>query len=371
MSKRMWLLIVVLVAIMAGTIAFDVFKKHMIAKVLANFKAPPQTIATVQVKQATWHPTIQAVGTLKAIQGVNVNSEVPGQVDQINFKSGDYVKKGQSLIHLDDSIDKANYQNNLASLSLAQTKFKRQSKLLKTGATSTQAFDEARATLGETTATVKADLVRIDKKDIKAPFSGKIGIRQVNIGQYVQPGDALVSLQAMNPLYVDFYLPEQDLKNLHVGQTAIISITAFPKKKFDAKITAIDSIVDQSTRNFKVRASVPNPNGMLYPGVFANVSINLPAKQNILVIPQNAISYTLYGDTVYMVKSAGKDKKTGKPALKAVRQAIKLGDARGTQVEVISGLKVGDEIVSAGQVKLQNNSAVVINNSMALDEGGL
>lgn len=369
MSKRLWALIIFLVIILAGTIAFDVFKQHMIAKAMANFKMPAQTVATTRVRSVTWHPTLQSVGTLSAIQGVNVNSEVSGQVEQIRFKSGDYVKKGQSLIQLDDSIDKAQYENNLASLKLAEAKFKRQGELLKTGATSTQEYDEANAALGEMSATVKGDLVRIQKKNIKAPFSGKIGIRQVNVGQYVQPGDALVSLQAMDPLYVDFYLPEQDLKDVYVGQTVKISITAFPNKTFDAKVTAVDSIVDQSSRNFKVRASVPNPNGQLYPGVYAQVNVVLPTRNNVLVLPQYAIAYTLYGDSVYLVKDSGKDSKTGKPLLKAVRQNVKIGDARGDDIEILKGLKAGDQVVSAGQVKLQNNSPIVINNSMSLSEG--
>lgn len=369
MSKRLWALIIFLIIVLAGTIAFDVFKQRMIAKAMANFKMPAQTVATIQAKQVTWHPTLQSVGTLSARQGVNVSSEVPGQIEKIKFESGQYVKKGQSLVQLDDEIDKSSYENSLASLKLAEAKFKRQGKLLSTGATSTQSFDEANATLGELSATVKGNLVRIQKKDIKAPFSGKIGIRQVNVGQYVQPGDPLVSLQSMDPLYVDFYLPEQDLKDVHVDQSVRISITAFPGKTFNAKVIAIDSKVDQNSRNFKVRASVPNPNGKLYPGVYAQVNVVLPTRNNVIVIPKYAIAYTLYGDSVYLVKNTGKDPKTGKSILKAVRQTIQTGEARGENMEITKGLKKGDQVVSAGQVKLQNNTPIMINNSMSLSEG--
>ena len=369
MSKRMWVVILILVALLLATIGFDVFKKQMIAKAMANFKAPPQVVETVNVTTATWKPTLQSVGTLTAIHGVDVSAEVSGQVRQIHFKSGDLVQQGQPLVQLDDSLDQANYQNHVASLNLAKVKYQRQTELKKTGATSIQSFDEAKADLEESKAMVKADRVRIDKKNIRAPVSGKIGIRQVDIGQYVQPGQALVSLQSMDPLYVDFFLPEQELKHVVVGQPVKIQVTSSPNHAFQAAVSAIDAKVDQATRNFKVRALVPNKHGQLYPGVYANVSVILPEEKHVITIPQNAITYTLYGDSVYLVKPMAGQGKAAKPLYKAVRQPVKLGDVRNNVVSVLSGLKAGDTIVSAGQVKIQNGSVITINNSMSLQQG--
>lgn len=365
MSKRMRGVVILLIVMLVGTIAFDVIKQAVIAHFMKNFKMPPETVETVLAKSVTWSPKLDAIGTLKAVHGVDVSSEVPGQIVSIHFKSGDQVISGQSLIQLDDSSDLAQLHNDQAALILAQTEYARQKMLIKQGATSKQSLDQAKAKLNQELASVNGDEIAVSKKNIGAPFAGKIGIRQVDLGQYVTAGQALVTLQTMDPLLVDFYLPEQNLKDIYVNQSVLIDISAYPNQEFQGKITAIDSTVDPTTRNFQVRAEVPNPQGKLYPGVFANVSVILPEQQHVVVIPQTAISYTLYGDSVYIIKKMGLDKNK-KPVLQVHRLSVVLGEQRSNLVTVKAGLKAGDEIVNAGQVKLQEGTQVVINNAFSL-----
>jgi membrane fusion protein (multidrug efflux system) len=367
MSKTMWGVIILILIVLVGTITFDVIRNRMITQYMKNFKVPAQTVETITAKAQTWKPQLYAVGTLKAINGVDVSSEVSGMVVGIHFKSGDEVKKGQSLVQLDDAFDRSKLRNDMASLQLAQAQFKRQSQLIKTGATAQQELDEARAKLESMAADVSGDQVMIAKKNIHAPFSGKVGIRLINFGEYISAGKPLVSLQSLDPLFIDFNLPEQDLNKTYVGQPVEIQISAYPKQKFQAKLVAISAKVDTDTRNFQVRAEVPNKDKMLYPGVFANVSVNLPQEENVVTIPQTAITYTLYGDSVYIVKKE-KDKQ-GKTSLRAIAQRVTLGAQRGDVVAILKGLKAGQEIVSAGQVKIQNNSLITINNQMAIQQG--
>lgn len=364
MSKTMWGVIILILIVLVGTITFDVVRNHMIAEYMKNFKVPAQTVETVTATEQTWSPKLYSVGTLTAINGVDVSSEVSGMVVSIHFKSGDEVKEGQSLVQLDDAFDRSKLRNDLASLHLARVQFERQKTLVKTGSTAQQDLDEARAKLESMEAEVSGDRVTISKKNIRAPFSGKVGIRLIDLGEYISAGKALVSLQSLDPLFIDFNLPEQDLKKVYVGQPIDIQISAYPDKKFQAKLIAINSKVDTDTRNFQVRAEVPNKNKMLYPGVFANVFVNLPKQKNVVTIPQTAVNYTLYGDSVYVVKK--EKSKDGKTILRAVQQQVTLGEQRGTVVAITKGLKAGQEIVSAGQVKIQNNSLITINNSMAL-----
>lgn len=368
MSKTMWCVILFLVVVLAGTIGFDFYKKRMIAKFMADFKMPAATVETVVAQSKTWKPSLFSVGSLKAIQGVNVSPEVSGQVIAIRFKSGQMVEKGDPLFQLDDAFDISQLNNDLASLQLAQVQYDRQAILLKSNSTSKSALDEANAKLEQMKATVAGDRVKISKKSIHAPFSGKIGIRMVNIGEYVNAGTALVLLQSLDPLYVDFSLPQQDFKKLHVGQVVRLQLAGHNQKEVIGKITAINSAIDIDTRTLQVRAKVPNPDMRLYPGAFANIYVALPKQDKVVTIPQTAVAYTLYGDSVYLIKHEGKSK-DGKPIIRAVRQMVTLGEQRGDEVEIKKGLKAGDEIVNAGQVKLFDNAPVVINNSMALKEG--
>ena len=368
MSKRLLAVIIAMTVLLFATIGFDVYKVHYIKKMTANFKFPAETVETVKTTAQPWQLMLYSVGTLKAVQSVDVSSEVLGSITQIRFSSGQEVQQGQSLVQLDDAFDQANLRNDIAGLNLAKADYDRQVTLLKQFATSKQALDQADAKLEQGKATVAADQVTISKKNILAPFSGKIGITKVNIGQYVQPGMALVSLQSIDPLYVDFYLPEQNIKDIAVGQTTRVWIRAYPSQAFYGKIVAINSTVDENTRNVLVRAEIPNKDKKLYPGIFANVDVILPTVQNVITVPQTAITYTLYGDSVYLLEVTSKNKE-GRPIYVAKRQAVTLGEQRGDLVAILKGLQAGQEVVNAGQVKLQNGTEVIVNNKFLLKTG--
>lgn len=405
MKKRMTLMLIFLIIVFGGLVAWNLIRNAMIAKAIAGYEPPPVTISSVVAKQEDWQPVISAVGNLLAINGVDVNSEQAGNVTSIEFNSGEYVEKGKVLLSIDDSIDQATLKDNQASLALAEINYKRQTNLFKKGATSSSSVDTARSTLEQSQAAVQKIQTIIAQKHIKAPFSGMLGIRQVNLGQYINVGStSIVTLQSLDPLYLQFYTPEQNLPRINEGQKIIFSIDAFPNKMFTGKITAINSKVDPSTHNVLVQASIPNcplnaindKNSALVkrkpdnytggeiiacdsqintqnkvrkftftPGLFTNVKVILPQQKSVIVLPMSAITYSLFGDSVFQIKrEKGAD---GKEVLKVYRQYVKTGEQRGTNVVVLKGLKANDEVVSSGQLKLNNGTRVKINNEIKLD----
>lgn len=363
MKKRMVIMIIALVIVFGGIFGWDFIKSRMIANAIAHSERPPVYVATAIAKSTTWQPIIPAVGTFVAINGVDVTSEVSGTVNKILFDSGDVVNAGQPLVKLDDSTDLQDLKNYQAQLKLAKINFERQKDLYARRATSQSLVDSAEAQYQEAQAMVGKTEVLIAKKTISAPFAGRIGIRQVNLGQYVSPGTGLVTLQSFNPIHVQFSLPEQDLKNLHVGQTVEVRVDAYPDEVFKSKITAINSKVDPNTRNILIQATLPNPDHKLYPGMFANVAVLLPTENQVVTVPQTAIAYSLYGDIVYFVKQNGTNKK-GQPILVADRAFVKVGQRRGGQVAIISGVKPNQEVIIAGQLKLEPGVRIAINNSV-------
>lgn len=365
MGKRMTIVIIALVVIFGAIFGWDMLRVHFIKEFKKNFVPPPTTISTTKAITQFWQPTLTAVGSLTAINGVNVSSEVSGMVIAIRFKSGELVQKGRSLVQLDDSEDIQDLKNNQAELDLAKVDFVRKAALWKSKAVSKSTYDEALATLRQAHAQVNKSLVTISKKNIRAPFSGKIGIRQVNIGQYINPGDMLVSLQSLDPLYVDFSLPEQYLKSLYLNQRISLKVDAYPGEKFYGKITAINALVTEATRSINVQGTLPNTNYRLYPGSFANVSVYLPKRKSVVTVPQTAMTYSLYGNTVYVVEQKGKDKK-GKPILRAYERYATVGPMKDNVVVIKKGIKAGEIVVTSGQNKLQNGTRVVINNSVKL-----
>jgi len=367
-NKKLIVVVTILCVIFGGTLAWYVLKKTLIHHFLANFELPAAAVTTTTVKTETWNPTLRAVGSLKAVNGVEVNSDVSGQVTEIYFKSGQMVNKGDPLVQLDDSVDQQTLNTDIAQLSLNTMNFKRQQKLYKKNATSKSALDAAQANMLESQAAVATAKVMIQKKKIKAPFAGKLGIREVDIGQYITPGQSLVLLQSLDPLYVNFDLPEQNIADLHLGQQIVITTDAIANKTFTGSITAINSAVDVSTRSISVQATIPNEDRALYPGLFADVNVKLSQQFNVITIPQNAVAYSLYGDLVYVIKKS-KDRE-GKPDLIAVQKFVKVGDRQGTMVSILEGLEVGEQIVTTGQLKLHNGSRVVINNTIQLKNDG-
>jgi membrane fusion protein (multidrug efflux system) len=366
LSLRMIIMIIFLVIVFGLIFGWGFVRSYFMKRYFATFKPPPVVISTTIVKAVSWQPYISAVGSLVASNGVQVSSEVPGIITYIYFNSGQIVKQGEPLVRLDDSTDIQDYKNLRAQLKLAQINFMRQSKLFKTGSVAASGLDEARAQLQQLEAQTEKARLLIEKKNIRAPFAGKVGIEPINTGQYIAAGTALVSLQALDPIEVEFSVPEQNLSSLFVGQGLQISVGAF-NEVFSGKIAATNSEVNMQTRNILVKGVIPNPKLKLYPGMFANINVLLPKQEKVITVPQTAVTYNLYGDTVYVVKPEGKDKE-GKPILKARLQYVTPGERRDSEIAVNKGLNAGDEVVISGQLKLQDGSQVIVNNSNNLTQ---
>jgi membrane fusion protein, multidrug efflux system len=362
-----WIVAVVILLIVFGlSFGWDVIKSYMTKQYFSHYQVPAIAVSTTLAKQEIWHPSLSAVGTLAAVDGVNVNAKVSGQVVDIYFKSGQFVAKGQPLVKLSCSSAEQAVISNEAKLKLAKLQYQRQQRLYRSKSIAKSVLDEAKANYVSAQAALNSAQIDLNNKLIKAPFSGKLGISNVDLGQYIHPGDGLVSLQVFNPLYVNFTLPEQNTKDVKLEQSVTLDIDAYPKRSFQGVITAIGAKVDTSTRSFKLQATLPNPHNIVYPGSFAEVKINLPDKKNITTIPQTAISYSLYGDSVYVVKTK-EGKGDQKPTLIVQQTFVTLGARKGSDVEVIKGINVGDQVVTSGQLKLRSGAAVKINNTVKMD----
>ena len=316
-------------------------------------------------REETWQPYLSAIGTLSAVNGVDLSGEVEGKVKAIHFQSGQFVKQGELLLEIDDEVEQANLKSFQARLKLAQLNFQRDEKLIQKRLTSQEQSDRSRAELDEVYALVEQTKATIAKKKIRAPFSGKVGIRRVNLGQYLSKGDALTTLQAMDAFYLDFSLPEQDYTQIYLDQELIFSVDAYPGETFKARVKALNAKVDASTRNILVRAQFDNSQGLLLPGMFAAVKLMLKQNDRVVTLPQTAVTYSLYGESVFKVNQQGADEK-GAPQLIAQRVSIVSGDARGDRVAIKSGVAAGDLIVIDGQVKLKNGTTIALANSEAL-----
>lgn len=370
--SRMTILVIILVVVFGGLIAYNLVRDYMISQYLSHMDAPAFTVASVEAKEENWQPVLQTVGDFVAIEGIEVNSQVGGIVKEIDFKSGQMVKKGDLLLVIDDSVEQASLKDNQANLVLQKVSFQRQSNLIKTGSTSSSEMDKARAGLDSALAALQQTEALIAQKHITAPFDGKLGIRQVSLGQYIMPGETpIVTLQLQDPLYLQFYLPEQNLPRLYVNQPIEFFVEALPDKMFKGKITAINSKVDVNTHNVLIQATVRNTiesgRFMFAPGMFAKINVLLPEQEKAVVLPLTAVAYTLYGDSVYVIKQKGKDE-NGKPILKVYRQFVTTGERKGDEVVILKGIKVGQLVVNAGQMKLQDGTRIAINDSVKLDD---
>jgi membrane fusion protein (multidrug efflux system) len=334
----------------------------MIGRFLTTLSNPPQTVATAVATELPWQSALSSVGSIVAINGANLSAEVGGIVATINFESGQQVKAGQVLLTLRTNNDPAVLAQLQATAALDQINYQRDQKQFQADAVSQSTVDTDRATLASAQAQVKAQQSLMEEKIVKAPIAGKLGIREVDLGQYLAAGTQIVTLQQLNPLYIDFYLPQQALADIAVGQPVSIGVDAYPDKHFTGTISAINSAVDVTTRTVQVRATLRNDDLLLRPGMFGTVDLNVGQAQNRLTLPLTAIAYNSYGDTVYVV-GHGKDAK-GKDELVAQETFVTVGDTRGDQVAVLKGLKAGDQVVTAGQLKLKNGSILQINNSI-------
>lgn len=331
--------------------------------------APPEHVASAVVQEEKWQNTLTAIGSISAVQGVNVTTEIAGTVKQIAFESGAMVKAGDLLVKLDTSSEEAQLSAVKAQLELARINLDR-ARTLKSGNTVSQAdLDAAEAATKQFQGNADAITSAIEKKTIRAPFAGQLGIRQVNLGQYLEPGKPVVSLQSLSPLYIDFSLPQQELARLKTGMAVRVTTDTYPGRQFDGTLNAINPGLDQATRSITLQGMLQNADQALRPGMFARVEVLLPEDQNVLVIPATAVLSAPYGDSVYVIgPKMEKDPKTGKETpgsgLAVRQQFIRTGQARGDFLAVVSGLKPGERIVSAGVFKLRNGMAVVENNEI-------
>ena len=362
MAKRM-LVMLTLTLLFIGALGFVKFKQIQTAIAQgAAFQPPPEAVTTITAAQEQWPSTINAIGTVAAVRGVTVSADLPGIVDQILFESGDAVHEGQTLAILDTRQEQAQMAAAEAQRVLARLNFNRMQELLDQQVISKAEYDSATAQSRETEARVGEIRAAIERKTIRAPFSGILGIRQVNKGQYLAGGDPLVPLQSLNPIYVNFGVPQQAIGQVRVGRSVRITTESLGSLGFEGRVTATDSVVDPTTRNIQVQAMLANPDGKLRPGMFVQTELLLGANQPAIALPASAISYAPYGDSVFVVAEM-KDAKGH--AYRGVRQQfVKLGPARGDQVAVVSGVAPGDEVVTSGVFKLRNGAAVQINNTV-------
>jgi membrane fusion protein (multidrug efflux system) len=361
MAKRSFLVLGVM-AVLLTVLGFLKFKQFETAVHAAAFQPPPEAVTTIVVQREQWPATMSAIGSMEAVHGVTVSADLPGTVAKIDFDSGKAVQAGDVLIELDTRQERAQLAALEAQRDLARVNFDRSQKLAAQGVISRVDFDQATAQQKSTEANVAEVRATIERKTIRAPFTGILGIRKVNLGQYLSAGSAIVSLQSLNPIYVNVGVPQQVAGQVPVGRKLRITTENVAGKVFTGAVTAIDSIIDEGTRNVQVQATLSNPRGELRPGMFVQVELPLGTSRRVITLPASAISYAPYGDSVYVVTDL-KDPKGN--TYRGVRQEfVKVEGSRGDQVGIISGLNPGDEVVSSGVFKLRNGAAVQVNNKV-------
>jgi len=362
MTKRMIIMLVAVGVLFGGLFGFKAFLGGVIKKSISAQGVPPQTVSTAKAQFTEWQGEFQAVGTLRAVRGADVAPELSGVITAIHFQSGQAVTAGAPLVQLNAESDLARLQSLAAAADLAQANYERDKKQLEFQAVSQAVVETDAATLKSARAQVAEQQALLNKKLVRAPFEGRLGIRAVDVGQYVNAGAKLVTLQALDPVYVDFYAPQKSLGKIALKQKIVLTTDAFQGQQFPGEVSSIDPKVDPATRNVQVRATVRNPKRTLLPGMFATVVLASGGPQRFLTLPQTAVSYNPYGDTVFVVEeSKGKDEKV---ALVAQQKFVTTGETRGDQVAILSGIKEGDTVVTAGQIKLRSGFPVIVNNSI-------
>lgn len=362
MTKRMFIMLggIVLLVVVLGLGFF----MHIRSLMAAAPKPTPQVVSTIIAHTSQWQPQLKSVGTLSAEHGVDISSEVAGQVRSVHFQSGQDVKAGDVLVQLNADADVAQLHALEAAAELAAITLKRdQAQLAVQGVAQSQVDNDA-ADLKSKKAQVAQQAAVVAKKTIRAPFAGRVGITSVNPGQYLNAGDKIVTLQQIDPIHIDFNLPQSQLSAVHTGQKVVVQTDGTADKQFVGSVNAINPKVDPNTRNVQVQALIANPGRKLLPGMFANASLDTGKQMPYLTLPQTAITYNAYGSTVFVVVPAGKDASAAGGNLVAKQVFVQTGPTRGDQVAILSGVKEGDQVVTSGQVKLKNGIAVAINNSV-------
>jgi membrane fusion protein (multidrug efflux system) len=362
MTKRMLIMLICVGLLLAALVGFNLFRAHMFAKFMAGNAAPPATVSAVVAGYQSWQPQLAAVGSLRAVRGVDVTTEVAGLVREIAFRSGQEVKANQILVRLNDDTDVALLHSLEAAAELAQTVYRRDQAQYDIKAIAKAQLDADAADLKGKNAQVAGQAALVEKKTIRAPFAGRVGITTVNPGQYLNPGDAIVTLQAIDPIYADFTLPQQQLGQLAIDQSVVVDTNAYSGQTFVGKIQSISPKVDSATRNVQIEASVDNHERKLLPGMYANVKIDAGTEQRYLTLPQTAITYNPYGATVFLVKPGTQPNAQGRTLPVAQQVFITPGPTRGDQVAILKGVDAGMQVVTSGQLKLKNGTSLVIDN---------
>ena len=361
---RMIIMLVIVGIVLGAIFTFEwVFLPGVKKGFLAQFANPPQTVSTTVAAAAEWQPELRAIGSLRAVRGADLSPQVGGTVSATHFDSGADVKEGDLLIELSSADDLAKLNSLKAQAELARITLERDRRQLQAQAVSKQVVDTDEQNYRSFQAQVAEQQATLDYKVIRAPFAGRLGIRQIDVGQYLAPGTAVVTLQSLDPIYVDFTLPQQDIAKISSGQKVGVRVDTFRDQVFAGTISAVNSKVDTATRNVQVRATIANPDHRLLPGMFANVTIDVGGPQNYVTLPQTALTYNPFGTTVYLVDDKGKDAK-GQDQLVARQVFVTTGDTRGDQVAIVKGVDPGDTVVTAGQIKLRNGSPLHIDNSV-------
>jgi membrane fusion protein, multidrug efflux system len=368
MAKRMIIMLAAMLVVVGGIFGYKFYTAMQAGKASAAQVQPPVTVSAELVSEDTWQPALRTTGSLDAFQGVMISNEFAGVVETIGFESGDVVKKGTLLVQLNVATDQAQLRSYEVAAELARLNLERATSLRVSNVNAQADLDEAQAQRDQALANVENARSVISKKSIAAPFDGKIGIRLVNIGQFLQPGTPIVSLQSLDPIYVNFALPQQNVSKAQKSQAVEVTLDAYPGIVFKGSITAFDSRLDDATRTVRVQATLVNKEGLLQPGMFGSVAVLLPQKDKVITVPQSAVTYNPYGNVIYVIEKAaapaGQSAGAAQQLLTVRQQFVKLGETRGDQISVITGLKAGDQVVTSGQLKLRDGVNVRIDNKV-------
>jgi membrane fusion protein (multidrug efflux system) len=361
--KKVIIGIAIVLLVGGGLGGIKVFQIKTLIAAAKKYSPAPETVASAVVREEKWQGILTAIGSVTAVQGVTITPELAGTIREINFESGANVAKGDVLVKLDTSSEEAQLRSLEAQVQWAKVTLDRQSSLRTNQLVSASDYDSAEAAWKQAVANADAVRAIIEKKTLRAPFAGQLGIRQVNLGQYLDAGKPIVSLQSLTPVYGDFSLPQQELGKLKPGMQVRITMDTYPDRKFEGKLLALNPDLDQATRSVALRATFDNPDQALRPGMFAKVGVLLPEEKSVLVVPATAVLSQPYGDTVYVIEPAP-EKIGEKPGLVVRQQLVKTGETRGDLITITTGLKPGEHVVSAGGLKLRNGMAVTENNDL-------
>jgi membrane fusion protein (multidrug efflux system) len=364
LPRRMTVMLCGVLLLLGLIFGFNQLKTFMVKYFISGMGLPPATVSTMVITSSEWQPKLSSVGNVRAFRGVELSTEVAGLVATVPIKSGQDVKEGELLIKLNDASDVAQLNSLKALADLAKVINERDRQQLAIQAISKNVFDTSAADAKSKQAQVEQQTALVAKKNLKAPFSGRVGIVSINPGQYVNSGDKLLTLQTLDPIFVDFNLPQNNAEQIQVGQVVEVTTDAFKDASFTGKITAVSPKVDTNTRNILVEAQLANPDKKILPGMFANVNIKLGDQVKLLTLPQTAVTYNPYGSTVFLAKPTGKKDKQGKDALEAQQVFVTTGFTRGDQVAILKGIDEGATVVTSGQLKLKNGTPLIINNKV-------